>query len=37
MSYRAARINRLTAAARELAGNEVTGTATCVVPQDNGK
>jgi len=31
------RVYRLTATARDLAGNEATGTATCVVPHDSGK
>ena len=31
------RIYHLTATARDLAGNEVTGTATCTVPHDKGK
>jgi hypothetical protein len=31
------RVYHLTATARDLAGNEVTGTATCTVPHDQGK
>lgn len=31
------RVYRLTVTARDLAGNEVTGMATCIVPHDNGK
>jgi hypothetical protein len=31
------RIYRLTVTAQDLAGNEVTGTATCTVPHDMGK
>ena len=31
------RVYHLTVTARDLAGNEVTGTATCVVPHDKGK
>jgi hypothetical protein len=31
------RVYQLTATARDLAGNEVTGTATCTVPHDRGK
>jgi len=31
------RVYRLTVTARDLAGNEVTGTATCTVPHDRGK
>jgi len=31
------RLYHLTVTARDLAGNEVTGTATCIVPHDSGK
>jgi hypothetical protein len=31
------RVYDLTVKARDLAGNEVIGTATCIVPHDNGK
>jgi hypothetical protein len=31
------RVYHLTVTARDLAGNEATGTATCVVPHDKGK
>ena len=31
------RIYQLTVTAQDLAGNEVTGTATCIVPHDKGK
>ena len=34
---RSGRVYHLTATARDLAGNEVTGTATCTVPHDQGK
>ena len=34
---RSGRIYRLTVTAQDLAGNQVTGTATCVVPHDQGK
>jgi hypothetical protein len=33
----AGRVYHLTATARDLAGNEVSGTATCTVPHDQGK
>ena len=33
----AGRVYHLTATARDLAGNEVTGTANCIVPHDNGR
>ena len=31
------RVYRLTVTAHDVAGNEVTGTATCSVPHDSGK
>ena len=31
------RVYYLTVTAQDLAGNEVTGTATCIVPHDSGK
>ena len=31
------RVYNLTVTAQDLAGNEVTGTATCIVPHDRGK
>ena len=31
------RVYHLTVTARDLAGNEATGTATCIVPHDKGK
>ena len=31
------RVYHLTVTAQDLAGNEVTGTATCIVPHDRGK
>jgi hypothetical protein len=34
---KAGRVYHLTATARDLAGNEVTGTASCIVPHDNGR
>lgn len=35
-SNESGRVYRLTVTARDLAGNEVTGTATCIVPHDKG-
>jgi hypothetical protein len=34
---RSGRVYHLTVTAQDLAGNEVTGTATCIVPHDRGK
>jgi hypothetical protein len=34
---KAGRVYHLTATARDLAGNEVTGTASCIVPHDNDR